>query len=497
MQITSSLALISFVLALLYSCGWFFTSRGKGRGTPSALSRHDFFHTDNAGLNTISLFVATVTVASGVGYLLAGGQMNGVLMFCVPVAMLLGFRLFGYFFGHVVSPDFSRFPSFWAAAQSAVTQARGGTSHVRFILVMPLVIIFLLFSAFELLVSAQIITALMINSAQVWAQVSVALGMFACALFLSWRGGVQAIFRTDRVQFFGIVLFAIVLLVTMFKLRWSSEASSLPSQSVLATKSEWLKLDGAVLLTIGLACISSIATQFYSAINHHIASNSTQRESQGIALVMRRASWMMFAFFIAMISVGVFSGIDWTKGLPTGVSAMLNQWPAGLLREVLLAISVVGLTCITLSTLDSLMIAVTLQLHDGVFGLDSHNKENNPAALAQIRRIMLISFGGVMLLALPAFFIKPNVFYTLLAIAAGAEVLVPLVILIGMLSRRPNSMRVLSNPRLWVYGVLFVVAIVLNLSLATHAPSWVPFGSLACLSLSSAYSMMLWLLSKK
>ena len=99
--------------------------------------------------------------------------------------------------------------------------------------------------------------------------------------------------------------------------------------------------------------------------------------------------------------------------------------------------------------------------------------------------------------ALPAFFIKPNVFYTLLAIAAGAEVLVPLVILIGLLSRQPNSMRVLSNPRLWVYGVLFVVAIVLNLSLATLAPSWVPIGSLACLSLSSAYSMMLWLLAKK
>jgi hypothetical protein len=182
---------------------------------PSVSSRHDFFPTDNANLNTTSLFVATVTVASGVGYLLTGGQINGILMLSVPLAMLLGFRLFGYFFGAVVSPEFSLYPSFWAGAQAAITQSVGRVSHVRLVLVLPLSIIFLLFSAFELLVSAQIITALMVDAAGPWTQATVALSMFACALILSWRGGVQAIFRTDRVQFFGIVLFALVLMATM------------------------------------------------------------------------------------------------------------------------------------------------------------------------------------------------------------------------------------------------------------------------------------------
>ena len=485
----AGISLAAFLAAVVYFSGAF-GSFSAGSRCDRPASPAEFFHSASTSLNTISLFVASVTVASGIGYLLAGGQINGILMLLVPLATLLGYRLFAAFFSKVVSPEFARHSSFWAGSQALVSNATGKPSALRYVLVGPLVMIFLLFCAFELLVASQIIEAIMIGSGSPLFQLGIAIAMFGSTLFLSWRGGVQSVFRADRIQFGGILVFAAVFAIGGWL---SAGASGTP----IAVTSLWLKLEAPTLITILLACLGSISTQFYSTINHHVASNSAS-QPQELHGVMRRASWMMAGFFSLMILIGVFSGIDWAKGLPAGVKVLIEHLPmGGAVSALVLAAVVVGLACVTMSTLDSLMVAVTMQIYDGLLGQDSRRDDANIEVMARIRRLMLLAFGGVIALSALAFFTKPSIFFTLLAIASGAESLAPLILLVGFLSRTPHRLAVLSNPNLWVYFVIFCSAVASNLALSVLKPALIPYLSLTFFAISVSYSFILWTISSK
>lgn len=482
-------SLAAFVAAVIYFSGAFGSFPGSSRlGRPT--SPVEFFHSANTSLNTISLFVASVTVASGIGFLLAGGQINGILMLLVPVATLLGYQLFAAFFSKVVSPELARHSSFWAGSQAMVSAAIGKPSVLRHVLVGPLAMIFLLFCAFELLVASQIIEAIMIGTGSPLFQLGIAAALFGSTLLLSWRGGVQSVFRADRIQFVGILVFAAVFVVG----GWLVSGTPV---TATAAPSQWLKLDAPTLTTILLACLGSISTQFYSTINHHIASNSASQPLE-LRSVMRRASLMMAVFFSLMILIGVFSGVDWAKGLPGGVKVLIEQLPmGGAVNALVLAAVVVGLACVTMSTLDSLMVAVTMQIFDGILGQDSRRADANIEVMARIRRLMLLAFGGVIALSALAFFTKPSIFFTLLAIASGAESLAPLILLIGFMSRTPSRLAVLTNGRLSVYFVIFCGAVASNLTLSVLKPAMVPYLSLCFFAGSVSYSFILWAVSNK
>ncbi len=477
----------AFIAATIYFSGAFGSfADGSKHGRPD--TPLEFFHSTDTSLNTINLFVATVTVSSGIGFLLAGGQINGLLMLLVPVAMLLGYQLFAAFFSKIVSPDLAQHSSFWAGSQAMVSGAIGKPSILRYVLVGPLALIFLLFCAFELLVASQIIEAIMLGTGAPLVQLGIAAAMFSSTLALSWRGGVQSVFRADRIQFVGILVFAAVFMVG----GWLASSAPVATPT---TPLQWLKIDARTLTTILLACLGSVSTQFYSTINHHIASNSAAKPAV-LRIVMRRASLMMAVFFSLMILIGLFSGIDWAKGLPGGVKILIEQLPLGTaVNALVLAMVVVGLACVTMSTLDSLMVAVTMQIFDGILGQNSRSDDSGTETMVRIRRLMLFAFGGVIAISALAFFTKPSIFFTLLAIASGAESLAPLILLIGFLSRTPRHLAVLSNGRLSAYLVIFFCAVASNLTLSVLMPTWVPYVSLSFLLASVSYSFILWTVS--
>ncbi len=447
-------------------------------------SASEFFHSSNDKQNVVSLFVATVTVASGVGYLLAGGQINGPAMLAVPFAMLVGYRLLAYFYGQVVSPSFIEYPSFWAGAQMTISKATGKKSIVGLILTVPLAIIFVLFCAFELLVSAQIISAILFKSPSLFAQMAVASAMFLSPLAITARGGVRGVFKADALQFVGIVLFALVFGIAAILAHQPGE--------VLVRAPTPLELMSSPQLTVTLvlAILASVLTQFYSTVNHHTASN-VAGDNRVLTKVLTRTAVMLVIFFSVMVLIGAYSGVQWTKGLPLGVDTILTRLPIGGFTSLLLGLVVVGLVCVTVTTLQSLMMGVTLQIYGGVLGLDSKATSKNVQDIWFIRKLMLGIFGSVILLSALAFYTNPSIFYTLLAIASGAEALVPLIILIGFLSRRPSGLGVLSNSALLLYPMFFVSAIVSNLILAKLNPELVPFVSLAHFCASTLYSILL------
>jgi hypothetical protein len=451
-------------------------------------SASQYFHTANSTQNTIGLFVASVTVASGVGYLVAGGQINGLVMLAVPLAMLVGFRLLADFYGHVVPERFAAYPSFWAAAQAEISQATKRKSMVGLALTTPLAIIFLLFCAFELLVSAQIIAAILFKNPSLFEQGMVAGAMFIGPLILALRSGVGGVFKADTFQFIGVVVLALVFVVAAMSPSRTSEPLAV-SPSIAEVVS-----NPRLAVTIMLAILASVLTQFYSTINHHTAAN-VAGDNAAFRRVFTRAGLMMVAFFSTMVLIGVYSGIEWSKGLPSGVDALLARLPSGNVAAIVLGAVVVGLWCVTVTTLQSLMLSVTLQLYTGVLGRDSKDATSSPREIAYIRRLLGATFVLVIALSAGAFYTEPSVFYTLLAIASGAETLVPLILLIGFLSRRDKGLAVLSNAALGVYPVLFTSAVISNLTLAKVNPTLVPYVSLAHFSVSAAYSVVLALIA--
>jgi hypothetical protein len=476
-------------LGLFAACTFGVVALGvKNAAAPESASQ--FFHTADSAQNTIGLFVATVTVASGVGYLLAGGQINGVAMLAVPLAMLLGFRLLADFYGRVVSKRFAAYPSFWAGAQVAISEATGRKSIVGLVLTTPLAVIFLLFCAFELLVSAQIIAAILFRSPSLSEQGMVATAMFVGPLILALRSGVRGIFKADTFQFIGVAVLALVFVVgAMSPNRLGEPLAVSPSIGEVVSTPR-------LGVTVVLAILASILTQFYSTINHHTAAN-VAGDNAAFRRVVIRAGLMMVAFFSTMVLIGVYSGIEWSKGLPPGVDALLARLPGGNVTAVVLGAVVVGLWCITVTTLQSLMLGVTLQLYSGVLGRDSKDVTSSPNEVAYIRRLLGATFALVVALSAGAFYTDPSVFYTLLAIASGAEALVPLILLIGFLSRRENAVAVLSNAALVFYPIFFASAIISNLTLAKVNPTLVPYVSLAHFSASAVYSLMLAHLAKR
>lgn len=465
-----------FFAAAVYFSGVFTFRKASG-----PLSAHDFFHWSNTGLNIISLFVASTTVASGIGYLLIGGQTNGLLMLLVPITTFIGYRLLVRFMVAVSASELSQYPSFWAGAQAMTEHAIGRGSILRHVLIAPLALIFVLFCAFELLVSSQIIEAIMLGRSGVGWQIAIAGAMLASTLYLTIRGGVYAVFRTDVIQFVGIMLFGLIF----------GTAAWLSSRTAGQASHLLIKFDHQTLLNVFLASLGGITTQFYSSLNHYTVSNA--KDNRQLRRVLTGGALLIGAFSTLMILIGAGAVADWSQGLSTGIASLLSHVTTGtIMTPVLLVIVVVGLACVTMSTLDSLMISVTMQVFDGILGGNSRDGRNDAATVHRIRRLLFWMFGVVILLCAPAFYLKPSVFFTLLAIASGAEVLVPLIVLIGLFARQPKRLSILSNKALAVYALLFVSTLTINLTASSIDPTIVPFVSLVHSSLSVVYSIILW-----
>lgn len=448
-------------------------------GQPSSAS--EFFHSSDDKQNIVGLFVATVTVASGVGYLLAGGQINGPAMLAVPIAMLFGYRLLAHFYGHVISSSFTAHSSFWAGAQALISQLTEKNSIVGMVLTVPLAVIFVLFCAFELLVSSQIISAILVKNPSLFTQMAVAAAMFLSPLVLTAKAGVRGVFKADALQFIGIVLFAAVFGIAAMLSYQPGEMPARPPSFLQLIDSPQLTV------TLMLAILASMLTQFYSTINHHTAAN-VSGNNEILTRILTRTAAMLVVFFSTMILIGAYSGVPWTKGLPLGVETLLARLPVGGATAILLGFVVVGLVCVTVTTLQSLMLGVTLQIYGGVLGRNSKAISHDIQEVWFVRKLMIGIFGSVVLLSALAFYANPSTFYTLLAIASGAEALVPLIVLIGFLSRGVSDLAILSNKILAIYPIFFASAIVSNLILAKLNPSLVPFVSLAHFLFSALYS---------
>jgi hypothetical protein len=125
----------------------------------------------------------------------------------------------------------------------------------------------------------------------------------------------------------------------------------------------------------------------------------------------------------------------------------------------------------------------------------------NPGAarghLQGVKRLLAGLFLIAFLLTAGLYYIAPNLFFFLLAIASGATVYAPLVILMGFLARQGRRIAVLSNAALSLYFVLFVSTMSFTLWATIAQQELVPVISLVHFGASVVLSLILFMVSRR
>jgi hypothetical protein len=458
------------------------------KGKPSQ-NIEDFFHQPEQDKNIRSLVVANITVSTGIAYLLVSGQMNGLLFLLIPVALLAGYALLRIFLTKIVASGMVAGTTFFKGAHNAVARHHPQTKFAWFV-VLPILTVFFLFTAYEVFVSAQVLAGLIFPQASVFQQISIATVLYCASLGLVWARGAKGVLAADAVQFYAIALFTVALVVAGIAVTATGNVPSLPAKSASTT------MTPQVWINIALAVLSAITTQFSNLLNHHTISNLSQGTQT--PSVLRKVSWWLAGFFALMILIGAMSSIDWQKGLVAGMAQAMAGLPVSDgAKNILAAILIVGLGCVVMSTLDSLMLALTMYSVDH-FGNQSANNATPPTdRLNYIRNRMAIFFVLSFVITASLFFGQPNIFYLLLALASGLDVMVPLIVLIGFVSKQPAMYVVMTNRILFGYAFLFISAMLINITLSSYAPHLVPYIALAHFIASVVFSLMIWNKAKK
>lgn len=448
------------------------------RGRRSISSVAGFFHSPVPRKNLASLVASNITIGTGLGYLLVGGRQNGLAMLLAPVGVLIGYlvleRLTRREFVHVLSADHN----FFVGADALISSARGGRpSRLSPLVLAPLLSVFLLLFAYELFVSSQVIAGLMFNDAGIRGEVVVVTALFLFSLVLTVRGGIHAVFETDTVQLVGIVGFLLALVAGVY----FSEAPQPAERKV--------HVDLQVLATVLLALVSAVATQIYSLLNFQIVSNLDQAKKR--RAVLRRASLLIAAMLAVVVAVGAMGGIAWERGLSSGISELFAPMQTHSLGRVVLGMLIIGGTSIVVSTADSLMLTLTMFTYENFLAGRSNQATDPRQEIGLARKLMTVLFLAAFSVLSVMYYLRPDVFFLLLAIGTGAAVFAPLIVVIGVMSGSPGRLEVLSPVVLACFTVLFFSAMGVGLWLSTTSPAAVPYVSLSFLTLSSALAAAL------
>ena len=333
---------------------------------------------------------------------------------------------------------------------------------------------FILIFAYEIFATSQLLSGLVFEEPTQGSQIFISAIIFLASLLYCGFAGVKAVFRTDQIQLIAILLFTGVMVWIAF------QPVSSTSQDLVASG---LKMDQQTLINVTLAVVATLSTQFYSLINWFTVSNIKEEKQRKSVL---RGSAVLIAIILAIfIALGASIPLDWSGGLSSAVTSLFTPVSEqGVMGKLIMIVIILGLTSIVISTVDTLMISLTMYVHDVIFKRDSKNTDQSKEALAFARTLLLSLFAVAFIFLAGMYYAKPNIFYLLLAIASGAAIYTPLIIAIGYLANKPQQLSVIGNGILLLYLMLVISAMSINLWASASYPALVPYISLIFLVLS-------------
>ena len=451
----------------------------------------DFFHKPDFSSNIIALLVANVTLGTGLAYLLTSGAKNGLLMLVIPVGIIVGYWLLAKFI--IGLPD-----QFQSSGKNMLYTMREGISsdgrQGKFLgvsvfdisVTVPLILVYLLIFAYELFASSKIMGAMIFPHQLDKASLIVAVAIFVSTLVYCLMGGVQAVFRTDKLQLIGIIIFVGLLVFSGYFLNGSAHQNE-------ATHSAF-KFDNQIIINSIIAFIAAVATQFYSLLNIYASSNLTDTASR-----VRLMRWNGFLVALALspiVIIGATANFDLAKGIAPVISHIAGEaQDIAIVGPGLLFLVVFGMTAVVVSTTDILILSLSYFIYENI--IEGDFESGSKEAIKSVRILMLSLFAVAFLLLAGMFWLSADLFYLLLSIANGPIIYVPLIIAAGVLAREKEGLKTISNSWLLFFLFLFVSASFSSLTVLKNMPTIVPYLSIIHLSIASFAAAAIYFLGMK
>lgn len=435
-------------------------------------SLKDFFYyriPNNKRKLIISLVAANLTLGTGLVYLAQGGFSYGILFLIVPLSTGIGYYLLSKFLSYV---DYNDDCNYFEFIDNQILEHNNKTVFKKAITII-LLVTFVLVLSYEIFASAKILAPLIFNSNELFFQIIISAFIILVALIYTITSGLKGVIMNDILQ---IVLILAALLFLVFG------NQNIDFKSAISNIHSKLYFDNFVIwITVFLAAINAITTQFYSILNHGVISNAHKADRN---LILKRTGISSAILLTIFILFGLILQND--ESIMNFTNLLSNSY-----SKAALVLITIGFLSIIYSTLDSLLIMISMFFHKNILNKDITDKIDKNG-LNNVRAI--ISFTFIFIFALLAFFFyfKADLFNLLLGIGSGISVVVPLIILSGYLFKK-GKISLLKNKHIWVFVFLFIIAHVLYLgAIATPSlHSYLAYISYFFLSISTIYSFYL------
>lgn len=442
-----------------------------------------YFHSADLHKNVISLAASNISLGTGLVYLVSGAQQNGLLMLLPVIGVCAGYWLLAEFLERATSVSARSGRNFLASLDAEIETATGERSLFAKSVSLSLVLIFVLLLAFEIFASAKVVAPFLFESPTMASEVILATGIFLITVFYALLGGVKAIFGVDALQVPLICLFIPAFVVAAIP-DWNHP-------SIIAERlAESLKVDRAVLVGVAIACVNSVATQFYSLLNWGAVSNVELAQQKRL---LRWVGSITASVLVLFVLVGLLHPIGSTGSAWQDLVQQFSTLGAtgGAKSYILFAVIMLGMASILLTTTDAVVVNCVLFSYDNLVGGNSKSSEDDPKALRKIRLIGAVMFGSCFAVLCAIHYLQPDPFYLLLSMAGGVVVFAPMIATAGYLAKCSSALYVFSRRNVSIFVALFVCSGVADVILLSRKSSFVPYIGLIAFVLAASFCGLL------
>ncbi len=449
-------------------------------GRKKAAGVESFFHVEGRRRNALSLGIADITLGTGFAYILTASSQFGWAMLALPAGLWVGYRLLAWLFAKAPAEALVGTRNFLLAVREAAVRDGGLRSRRLFdaSVTLPLILVFILFVAYEVFASSQIMAAFIAPDLAI-APAIIGGAIVAVSGLNSIAGGMQSNWRNDRVLAAGILLlFGVVAIASLFTPAPTARAAANPPLS-------------AVLIVTALGFLAAVATQFYSLLNSYNASNF-ERGSEA-ARVFRQVGLIIAAMLAFLVAIGAERPLDVTGGFPAALGERIAALPVGQAGQVALAaVAVAGMVSVVFSTVDTLLVALAYFIQRHLLNRPTDANASATETLAPTRRLVAILAFGILPPLAALYLVNPNLFMLLLTIGGGAAIYAPLVFVATLALSRPAGLANMRPAFLLLYPGLFTASGVTGIILMSQDPASVPAFSLGWLLAAIIISVAWW-----
>lgn len=407
-----------------------------------------YFHKSSLWKNIISLTATDITIGTGIIYLISGAHTNGGLILLVPLATACGYYLQAWFLEKYVRHSLRNGRNFLANLSDEIAIQTGRASPFAKTVSFCLVLVFVLLLAFEIFASSKAIAPLLFGGPSAVGESVISMVVFTTTVFYTILGGVNALFKVDRIQVPLILLFLPVFF-----------AFAVPDWSEFATVSNRLaasfKFDADTIVSVTLAVIAAITTQFYSILNWGAVSNIHPNGQRKLLCGVGTLSGLILCIFVLIGLLHPSGGTDpWAEVFSSMAASASSQTNGGVIFGVILTL---GFSSILLTTTDAVVINSIMFWYDNVLNKNSGSAESSPKELGAIRKIGLVAFSGSFVVLSLLNYLQPDPFYLLLSMASGITAFAPFIFLAGILSATEGRLRVISPGVVRFFLLVFLI----------------------------------------